>query len=260
MSLVTVTPTGSPTWARETRPSLYGGEPDKTHSIEATHPYAWTVYLELMGARGSAYSKQKRGAVHVENIAIARHKGALYRLAEKFKANSLPGTSHERLQYWVHVLKVIAAPTDEASDVRARCAARYQAAIGPSRLAVDKALRTLLGDTFVRTWHNEGDELAVPPEPTHWPVVSPGLASYNLGDEVAHGPWLSARQHLLVEVVVPQGIPARTFLSTMHVQLFALLDAMLPSTWTFNWAVGLSGDGFELDLSDMDYVGFGFGP
>jgi len=58
----------------------------------------------------------------------------------------------------------------------------------------------------------------------------------------------------VIEVVRPAGLTDADYLYLVNVQLFRLLDDMLPSTATFNWAEDVT-TGFLLDVSHLDYTG-----
>lgn len=256
MSDVTVVLEGLPTWSRERRIGHYGGALDKLDSsTEGRQPYAWAFYREFRAARGSAYRTvyegTKSGLVHSENIASARSEAARWRSADKLANNALPLTSDERLSSWTQILAVETYPDDTRHDLRLRCAAKYQAAVGPIARLVDESVERLLDTTFVRTWRLEGTDLATPPTPTFWPGINPGPAAYSLGG----GAWLSARSHFVVEVEQPAGMNTSQFLQLMNVHLFRLLDQTLPAWATFNWATGITGGGFFLDISKLDFTG-----
>jgi len=249
---------GQPTWSRSRVLGHYGAAPDKMNSqTEARVPYAWVFYRELRAARGSAYRTvydgEKTGLVHSENLALSRSEAARWRSADKIANNSLPVTSDERLFSWQQILGVEVSPTDTRHDIRLRCAAKYRANTGCSIRAVDEAVAQLLGDLFVRCWRYDGTDLDTPPSPT-FPTYSPyttGPVAYSLGGTA----WLSARCHLLVEVQRPPTMSLQTFLERTNVQLFELLDALLPAWATFDWSTNVTGSGFLLDISSLDFDG-----
>jgi hypothetical protein len=256
MSDVTVVLEGAPTWSRDRRIGHYGGALDKLNSpTEGRSPYAWAFYKELRGARGSAYRTVyegvTQGLVHSENVAAARSEAARWRASDKIANNALPLTSDETLGSWLQILAVEVYPDDTIHDIRQRCAAKYQAAVGPIARYVDEAVEKLLGPAFVRTWRFDGVDLATPPAPTFWPVINPGPAAYSLGG----GAWLSARCHFVVEVQQPSGTTQQAYLELLNVHLFQLLDQTLPAWATFNWAENLSSGGFLLDISKLDFTG-----
>jgi hypothetical protein len=252
MAEITVELEGKPAWSRERAIGHYGGAVDKQNSdTEGLFPYAWSWYQMLQSCRGSAYRKDRDGLVHSENLAIARSEAARTRAAEKLVANSQPLTSDEKLDRWVETLNVKHYTSDTLHDLRLRCASKYKAGIGPTIVNVDEAVETLLGDAFVRTWRQEGTDLANPPTQTYWPGVNPGPAAYDLGG----GTWLSERCHLVVEVQQPDSMTLAEFLELTDVHLFQLLDRFLPSWATFNWSMDLSDDGFTLDIDDLDFKG-----
>lgn len=253
---VTVTLEGSPTWSRNRTIGHYGGALDKQNSpTEARVPYAFTFYRELRGGRGSAYRTvyegTMQGLVHAENLALARSEAARWRASDKIANNALPLTSDERLGSWCVALAVNTYPGDTRHDIRLRCAAKYQAAIGPTARVVDEAVAQLLGPLFVRSWRITGTDLSTPPTPTYWPVANPGPAGYSLGG----GAWFTDRCHYIVEVQKPSYMDTSTFLLNVNVHLFRLLDQILPAWATFDWAIGLSDGGFLLDISDLDFSG-----
>ncbi len=229
----------------------YDGATDKMASIrEGLRPYAFLWYKELQAARGSAYTTKRSTLVHAENLAMARMCGWLNRQAEKLPANSLPATADEKLEYWVKVLGIRTSASDERWRIRQRCAAKYQASVGPTATAIDNALATLLGDSFVQTHRQVGTTLASPPAITYWPGVNPGPSSHDLGD----GAWLSERAHLVVEVQ-QSSLDLSQFLRLVNVDMFELLDRMLPAWVTFDWALAPLADGFLLDISQLDFHG-----
>lgn len=243
---------GKPAWSRERGVGHYGSAVDKeASSTEGTIPYAWAWYQMLQSARGSAYRKERDGLVHAENLAIARSEAARTRAAEKLAANSQPATSDEKLDSWARSLGVYRYVDDTVQDLRLRCASKYQVAKAPTIVYVDECISTLLGSAFVRTWRQEGADLATPPTQTYWPGVNPGPAAYDLGG----GAWLSERCHLGVEVVQPDSLTELDFLELTNVHLHRLLDRLLPSWATFAWGMDLSADGFHLDIDDMDFTG-----
>lgn len=253
---VTVTLEGLPSWSRERRIGHYGGALDKENSTtEGRVPYAWVFYRELRAGRGSAYRTvyegTTQGLVHAENLAASRSEAARWRAADKLSNNALPLTSDERLGSWMEILAVETYPGDTMHDIRLRCAAKYQAATGCSERVVDEAVQGLLGAVYVRSWRFDGVDLATPPSPTYWPTINPGPATYSLGG----GAWFSARSHFIVEVQQPAGMSLSTYQELLNVHLFALLDRLVPAWATFDWAMGLSGGGFFLDISDLDFYG-----
>jgi hypothetical protein len=270
---VTVMLEGDPSWSRVRNIGHYGGALDKANSeTEGRVPYAWAFYRELRAARGSAYRTvyegTTQGLVHAENLAAARSEAARWRASDKLANNALPLTSDERLGSWVETLGVETYPGDTIHDLRLRCAAKYQAGLGPTARVVDDAVQQLLGAAFVRTWRNAGTpvldafgfygaegttitDLASPPTPTFWPTINPGPAAFDLGG----GTWLSSRSFYIVEVQQPDNMPLTTYLELLNVHLFNLLDRILPAWASFGWAEGLSAGGFVLDLSDLDFDG-----
>jgi hypothetical protein len=247
-TLATCVPTGLPAWSRVADIGDYGGADDKRASeTEGDSPYTVAVYRDLQNMRGSAYTKKSGTVVHAENLALARTIAAVgFRKPEQLRANAVPLTSGERLDYWVKVLGLPTRLNEQRWQLRQRAAAHYHAVVGPTRANVEAAVQELLGDVFVALYVNEGTDLATPPDPTFWPGINPGSSDDNLGG----GAWNSIRCHVYVEVMQPSGMTIDEFLNITEVQLFQLLDRMLPAWATFSW---FHGDGFELDQDLLDF-------
>ena len=246
-------PTGKPAWSRDGSIGDYGGATDKRASdTEADTPYAYAVYKSLQSPRGSAYSQETSGTlVHCENLSLARTLSAVwYRGPEKLRANMTPGRSDERLEYWATVLGIPFGPNDQRWQVRQRCAAHYQATRGPTLQNVTDAVTALLGDAFVSITTTVGSDLATPPDVTYWPGINAGPSTYSLGG----GAWLSTRCHMVVNVSQPSGMSDGEFLQLTNVQLFQLLDRMLPIWATFNWSTNAT-YGFLVGVSRIGFDG-----
>jgi hypothetical protein len=244
-------------WTSETRrPAHYGGSLDKRVSkTEGNVPYAWGWYRHYQSAMGSAYTTDRTGLVHCENLADARRQAAKMRAAERLEKNSIPTTSDERLAYWATVMRVPFVATDVTEDVRTLVAAKAQLAVVQNRTALDAALTTLLGDAFVQTNLTAGTDLDNPPDYTWWPTINPGDPVSDLG----RGTWMSSRCMLSVEVqtdVAPPDAPPLDFLRLVFDAAPALLDEALPSYATWSVAVVDRTNGFQLDLSRMDLDAF----
>lgn len=249
---------GDAAWSRGRRIGHYGGALDKVDCRTEEVPYAFIAYNELRAMRSSAYSTETGNLVDAENVAIARSSAARFRAGEKLATNGTPLTSDERLEYWVEVLDVPFHPGDTRQEIRARCSAFYKLAEGATEPNVDLAIAELLGNNFVRTWRARGTDLANPPPQTFalftdGEVQTAGLTAYTLGS----GVWLSERAHLTVEVQLLEHQTLGEFLRMMNVDLFQLLDRMLPSDMTFNWALDVE-TGFALDVSQLDFTGFSY--
>jgi len=249
--MTTTVPHGLPAWSRQAAIGDYDGDPLKRSSdTEGATPYAASIYNDLQGARGSAYSKSRETLVHCENLALARFWSAIaFRTPEKVRANATPARSDEKLPEWVEILGIPVNESDPKWLVRQRCVAHYRAALGPTYNNVYTACSDLLGDLFVGLNVIVGTDLDNPPSITFWPGVNPGPASYSIG----HGAWVSERSHItvLVSTAITQD---PSLLDLLNVQLFQLLDRMLPAKCTFNWATSF---GFLLDISQMDFYGIG---
>jgi hypothetical protein len=246
------TPTGYPAWSRDAAIGDYGGDPNKVASkTEGDAPYAWWVYRMLQGMRGSAYSQRVGGTlVHCENLATARLMAWWgWRMPEKLRANSLPGSADDGLAYWVKVLGVPTRASDRKWQIRQRCAAHHKAILSVDLSTVQVAISELMGDAYVESFFTYGGDLSTPPALTYWPGENAGPAEFSLGG----GAWISERSRLTVVTRIPPGMSLGEYRQLADVQLFQLLHRMLPAHCTFGWTVG--GDGFFLDIDSLDLTG-----
>ena len=239
-------------YGRETaRIADYDGALDKQDSAsEGDIPHAWTWYQTYTGMLGDGFNDAMDTVVHCRKLALARSEMGRTRAAERLANNALPETADERLEMWAGLQGVPHRGTDSRHDLRLRCAAKFKLSSGPTATNVDNSVSQLLGAAYVKSWRQEGADLANPPNITYWPGVTPGPSAYDLGG----GAWISERRNLVIEVVRPAGLTDADYLYLVNVQLFRLLDDMLPSTATFNWAEDVT-TGFLLDVSHLDYTG-----
>ncbi len=238
-------------WGQSRNIGDYGGDLEKrNNTTEATVPYAAQWYREMHAARGSGYTTAPFTLVDFENLAISRMMSASFsRNAEKLRANAVPARADERLDYWVEVLGVPHAPSDPNWLLRQRCAAHYESAVAPTVANIESALQKLLGDSFVALHTYEGADLDNPPIPTYWPAGSHGPSSWTVGGS----PWVSRRAFLRIEVQQPAGMSLAEFLQIMNVQMFQLLDRMLPAWVTWSWSQG--SDGFRVGVDEVGVDG-----
>jgi hypothetical protein len=229
----------------------YGGDTEKSDNItESYEPYAAQWYRELHAVRGSSYTTNPYTLVDAENIAIARLMSAVFsRTPEKFSANSTPAHADERLDYWINVLGIPSSSKDPKWLLRQRAAAHYKAAKGPTLATVTEAVSNLLGNKLVAIHTFIGDDLDTPPTPTFWPAGANDGGAYSIGGHT----WLSRRSHIRIEVIETPDITRSEFLQLMNVQLFKLLDTMLPAWVTWNWSVG--SDGFRIGVDQIGIDG-----
>jgi hypothetical protein len=242
---------GKPCWSREGSIGDYGGSLEKEASkTEGVTPYAWFVYRERRAMLGSAYSKRVGGTlVHCQNLASARRSAWVwFRKPEQFRSDALPGTSDQGLPYWATVLKLPTRSSDERWQVRLRAGAHYKAITELNMPSIRTACEELLGAAYVDASFQEGVSLTEPPSLTFWPGVNDGPVSYSLGG----GCWMSSRSHLYVELTRPSGTSDADFHQLINVQLFQLLDRLLPAYCTFAASIG---GGFLLDISQLDFTG-----
>ncbi|HEU4544345.1 MAG TPA: hypothetical protein VFR23_24655 [Jiangellaceae bacterium] len=228
----------------------YGGELEKHDShTEGAVPYADAILRQIQQDRGTAYTKQSGTLVDVENVALARFLAATGpRTAEKLRANATPRRSDERLEYWQRVLGIPRKAGEPRWRTRQKLAAAYRVSLGPTTDNIRSQVSDLLGDAFVDVSWETGADLDNPPAATYWPGVNPGDESLSLGG----GAWSSHRAHLLVTVQRPSGMALGDYNTLLDVDLFQLLDQLLPAWATFSWS---EGGGFILGESLLGYVG-----
>lgn len=247
---VTIVVYGS--WGNDRQIGDYDGDPNKTDNVsEAEEPYAAQWYREIRASRGNAYTDKEYTLVDYENIAASRLMGAIFsRTPEKYSANSTPAHATERLGYWVNVLGIPSNPNEPDWLLRSRAAAHFRAAIGPTLANVNNAVSSLLGPAFVGIDTYLENDLENPPFPTLWPGGTNDGGTLSIGGYT----WLSRRAHLRIQVQEPPGMTRADFLNLMNVQLFQLLDRMLPSWATWNWSVGSDGFLIGIDQIGIDAI------
>ncbi len=242
---------------KSNRVGHYGAALDKAHSVYERQPYALWFYRQMQEGRGSGIDSGHTFA-HAENFAIARAFASLSRAAESVNANALARSSYANLDRFERDFALVKRPSESKQDTRQRAAAFEEAPQRNDRPAIDLALKLLLGDIFVRTWwHDQSTPLTTETTPTFWGGGTVGPTGYDLGG----GTWLSARANFVVEVNPPRSGDLRRYLELLNVDMPRLLNDRLPATYTYNWATGLSapdgsvGDGFNLDIDQMDFTG-----
>ena len=251
---VTITVYGSPLETASL--ADYGASKDKQNCRTEAIPYAEGWYRHFQSARGSAYSRERTGLVHAENLALARHFAWQTRLAEQYSTNQNPVTAGVSMPEWIAILSLDPTASDEQN--RAAAAAKQRLRLGNTPQVIDEIVSIQLGDRWVRNWRTPGT-LTSPPDNTYGPAWETGPVSWDMGG----GTWSSTRAKLTVEVQAPSDSDLGEFTIAVG-QLMRLLDDALPAYMTFNWATGLSDPddddpdavlGFRLDLDRMDYVG-----
>lgn len=237
----------------------YGAALDKKDTVTEQVPFAYWYYRELQAGRGSAFQRRTDNLyVHGENFAIARACAFQHRQSEALSANSTARTAFARLPRYQRDFALPYREGETTQELRQRAAAFEEAPRRNDRAIIEGQLETLLGRLLVKVWwFDQSTALSASPTPTFWPGVNPGPTAYDLGG----GAWMSARAHVVVEVLPPSDVELRRYLELLNGDMFRLLSDRLPDDMTFDWSVGLSaedgqaGDGFLLDISDMDFVG-----
>ena len=244
-------------WGPEARIGDYDGAPDKVDCATETEPYAWLWYQEYEAMLGDGFTRNRTGMVHAKKLMLARFEAGKTRAWERARANSLPNTSDDCLGEWVVVLGIPVRDSDQRWQIRQRCAAKFQGALGPTQQNVDDSLAKLLGPLFVQTTRSIGTDLANPPPLTFWPGINPGAEAMSLGG----GAWSSERARVVVIVAKPPPSQLREFLYQTNVVLFQQLDRLLPAKCGFSWTTSVQG--FLLDgqahtdgsVSQLDFDG-----
>jgi hypothetical protein len=235
----------------ERKLSDYEAYTDKENTKSEVVPYAWSSYQALQDARGSAYSKERSGLLHIENLVLARGHAARWRDAERISCNANPATATEKQADWQEVLDVSPRYGESPEDIRARLAAKFQLSLGPTQQAVNDAIQGLLGSFFVRVWREHGGDLSDPPDVTYWPSANDGPPAFDLGG----GTWSSERSRLFIEVTPIAEADLATFNAKID-QLAELLDRVLPAWMTWDWGT-VADTGFILDEDILDEASMG---
>ncbi len=248
-ALASIRPDGRPAWSHDADIGDYGGDIDKENVRTEETPYAWTWYREITDMLGSAFTIARFGEVHARKLALARNMMGVDRAAERARNNALPRTADEAIGAWVKCLGITVREGERRWRIRRKAAAHFAAVVGPSKEIIDTAVADLCGDALINITRTTGASLSAPPTLTYWPGVNPGPSTYSLGN----GAWISERAHLGVVIQKPSSTNLPAFLHLVNVDLFQMLDRLLPAWMTFDWST--STDGFLLDISDMDFDG-----
>lgn len=218
-------------------------------TVSATQKWLAEVKANL----GDAFTQDDTSLVGAENIALARLLTMAQWQAEKLQNNSLPGTSYDLLLDWAARLGVPFRATDSIASIRAACAAKYMASGGSTQTNIHDTLTTLMGQSLIDVTYFYSGNLAVLPEDTFWPPnpnPNPG-GDLGLGD----GNWTSSRAHILISVQQASGQSLNDLMYLVNVQMYNLLDTMLPSWATFDFNLGEYADGFIIASSLAGPVG-----
>ncbi len=229
----TLTVTFYGTWGEPAQIGDYDGDLNKENDVtEHPVPYAAAWYRDLQAQRGSAFTTKPTSLVHAENMAIARMQASIgSRLPDKLRNQATPVRADDSLEYWSLVLAVPRRPGEPRWSLRQRCVIHYRAAQAPTYQNVRTAISDLIGDAFLdlELQHSEGFE--TPSTNTYWPVINPGPSGYDIGG----GAWLSDRAQVIIRAQQPGGMSNGEFSQLMNVQLFQLVDRMLPAWVTAQW-------------------------
>lgn len=206
-------------------------------------------YSELQGALGSAYF-QADGTlapiIQVFVLAITRQLAAVDGTITKLENQATPMLAFDSLRQWAKILGVSVADDDKPHEIRAKCLAKYRAANGPTITVVENAIETILASAYVQLTTVDPDGYY-----TFWPVINPGNPDNNLGKTadsgVGDGTWSSVNNcHLVIQVQQPSSLNDDDFLYLLNVDLFNLLDVLLPAWVSWDWTIGNPSSGFIL--------------
>jgi hypothetical protein len=207
----------------------------------------------LKAALGDAFTQSDDSIVGAETLALARALTLVQWQGEKLKNNSLPGTSYDLLLDWAARLGVPFRDTDSIASIRAACAAKYMASAGASQTNINDTLTTLMAGSFIDVTYFYSGNLAIAPDETFWPKTP---APNNHGDlGLGDGTWSSSRCHILVSVQQASGQSFNDLMYLVNVQMYNLLDTMLPAWASFDFNIGEYTDGFILALDQHDTRG-----
>ena len=212
----------------------YGGSLTKTDDTsENPTPYAALIYRDLQSQRGSAYTNKPDTLVHCENLAIARTLASeCFRLPDKLKNNaSGPAKADEGLEYWTKSLGLGHRLGESLEALRARATLHRKPGVGATYDNLVDEVSTLLGDSFVGITLQFDDDFETPPTNTYWPVINPGPVSFDIGG----GAWLTERSQIIIDVTQPAGTTDGEFSQLMNVDLFLLIDELIPIWCTAQW-------------------------
>ncbi len=212
----------------------YDGALDKYDDItENPIPYAALVYRDVQMQRGSAYTTKRGTYVDAENVALARFWSLIgYRLPDKLRNNAKPASADEGLAYWSAVLGIPMREREPKGDLRNRLAVHYRASEGATYDSFRQACQDLLGPVFLGITLQHDASLQTPSVTTYWPGVNPaGSDAYDIGG----GAWFSERAQVLINLRRPAGYSQSQFDQLANVELFTLVDRMLPAWATAQW-------------------------
>ena len=235
-------------WGNPSRISDYDGDVDKENDFtENPIPYAAMWYSDIQQQRGPAYTSKADALVSAENLAMARLQATIAnRYPDKLRANSTPLGAGESLPYWQEYLAISRRPSESDGDVRRKLLTLYRATSDASYSSLETAVRSVLGDAFVSLELQHGTALSSPSDNTYWPTINPGPVSYDLGG----GAWLSDRAQVIINVTQPGGMTQGEYNQLLNVQLFNVVDRMLPAWASGKWVnetTAIVWDGFYWD-------------
>lgn len=195
-----------------------------------------SAYLDVIKqSLGSAFTTNDASLVGARNIAISRMVGAMYMLAEKVRNNALPATASDSLLSWADRLGVPVRPGDSVTSIRNACIAKYKLPLGATRQNITDSVTTLLSGALLSITEFKGISLNSPTTRTFWAGINPGPDNFALD---SRGAWISDRCHIVISIQQPANMAFDTMLYLINVQMFGLLDILLPAYCTWSWNLG----------------------
>lgn len=237
MATATANIEGRPIWARARSIGHYGGALDKANCATEPVPVAATFYRELQAAKGSAFTKELTGLLHAETLAIARLFAAGKRVNERLFANSLPGTSDERLGYWVSLLAPVIVGDDTVQSIRRACATKFRLFDGINAPVMDQVIGDTIGSRFHSAERYVGTDLATPPTITYHPAGTSAPDETRNLHSTAGETWLSARAHVNILLTPDDGSGDTALVQLMNTKVFDVLDSLFGSEVTFSYVI-----------------------
>ncbi len=187
---------------------------------------------------GDAFTQDTVSIIGAESVAIARLLTLAQWQAEKLQNNSLPGTSHDLLLDWAERLGVPFRPSDSIASIRSACEAKYLASAGASQTNIKDSLTKLLAQSLIDVTYFYWRSLVAPADSedqTYWPKNPRNYLAgdFGLGD----GVWTSTRAHIVIAVQQASGQSFNDLMYLVNVQMYNLLDTMLPAWSSFDFTL-----------------------
>lgn len=242
-------------YADDQNPAIgfYGGSLTKRDDPDAGEvPSAYAWYQAIRAQRGTAYTTVEAGLQFAEDFATARMLSGIEEGAERMRWNRYPGTSDDRLGYWVNLLGVTARRYESEESVRRRAGARFMGLVSNSQYAIDAAISATLGDGLIQVYRPRGASFDAPPFGSYHPGVDPGPQAINIFDSADKGPKVSPLASLLIQLDAAYYGDTDSLLAVANGDLKELMENMLPAHMNYRWGINDPDVGFRLDIDSLD--------